>query len=85
VDSTENHAGAGLALFVCVSAAGLMAAPVEGGQTALGARYLEAPVLGIERRTLRYGPTLQYPIHLQAKVIMQPAGLVALHHEDRCL
>jgi basic amino acid/polyamine antiporter, APA family len=40
-------AGAGLALFVCVSAAGLMAAPVEGGQTALGAGYLEAPVLGI--------------------------------------
>jgi basic amino acid/polyamine antiporter, APA family len=40
-------AGAGLLLFVCVSAAGLMAAPVQGGQTALGGAYLKAPVLGI--------------------------------------
>jgi APA family basic amino acid/polyamine antiporter len=36
-----------LALFVAVSAAGLMAQPVEDGQTALGGRFLEAPVLGI--------------------------------------
>jgi APA family basic amino acid/polyamine antiporter len=35
------------ALFVGVSAAGLMALPVQGGETALGGRYLEAPVLGI--------------------------------------
>jgi APA family basic amino acid/polyamine antiporter len=34
-------------LFVGVSAAGLMALPVQGGETALGGRYIEAPVLGI--------------------------------------
>jgi APA family basic amino acid/polyamine antiporter len=36
-----------LVLFVAVSAAGLMAQPVENGQTALGGRYIEGPVLGI--------------------------------------
>jgi basic amino acid/polyamine antiporter, APA family len=36
-----------LVLFVAVSAAGLMAQPVQGGQTALGGAYIEAPVLGI--------------------------------------
>jgi basic amino acid/polyamine antiporter, APA family len=40
-------AGVALVLFVCVSAAGLMAQPVSGGQTALGGRFVEAPVLGI--------------------------------------
>jgi APA family basic amino acid/polyamine antiporter len=34
-------------LFVGVSAAGLMALPVSGGETALGGRFAEAPVLGI--------------------------------------
>jgi basic amino acid/polyamine antiporter, APA family len=36
-----------LVLFVTVSAAGLMAQPVQGGQTALGGEFIEAPVLGI--------------------------------------
>jgi basic amino acid/polyamine antiporter, APA family len=40
-------AGAALVLYVGVSAAALMALPVVDGQTALGGRYLEAPVLGI--------------------------------------
>jgi basic amino acid/polyamine antiporter, APA family len=40
-------AGVTLLLYVVVSAAGLMAQPVDGGETALGGAYLEAPVLGI--------------------------------------
>jgi basic amino acid/polyamine antiporter, APA family len=36
-----------LVLFVAVSAAGLMAQPVQNGQTALGEQFIEAPVLGI--------------------------------------
>jgi len=36
-----------LVLFVAVSAAGLMAQPVENGQTALGGEFIEDPVLGI--------------------------------------
>jgi APA family basic amino acid/polyamine antiporter len=40
-------AGVTLVLYVAVSAAGLMAQPVDGGETALGGAYLEAPVLGI--------------------------------------
>jgi basic amino acid/polyamine antiporter, APA family len=40
-------AGVTLVLYVAVSAAGLMAQPVDGGETALGGTYLEAPVLGI--------------------------------------
>jgi basic amino acid/polyamine antiporter, APA family len=40
-------AGVALVLFVGVSAAGLMAQPVSGGETALGGSYVEAPVLGI--------------------------------------
>jgi basic amino acid/polyamine antiporter, APA family len=36
-----------LVLFVAVSAAGLMAQPVQGGQTPLGGEFIEAPVLGI--------------------------------------
>ena len=38
---------AAIVLFVCVSAAGLMAQPVVGGETALGTRYIESPVVGI--------------------------------------
>jgi basic amino acid/polyamine antiporter, APA family len=38
---------AALLVFVCVSVAGLMAAPVVGDRTALADRYLEAPVLAI--------------------------------------
>ena len=38
---------AALLLFLCVSIAGLMAAPVVGDRTALGDRYVEAPVLAI--------------------------------------
>ncbi len=34
-------------LFVCVSVAGLMAAPVVGDHTALGGRFIESPVLAI--------------------------------------
>ena len=37
----------GMVLFVAVSAAALMAQPVVDGQTALGGRFIEAPVLGI--------------------------------------
>ena len=40
-------AAATLILFVGVSAAALMAQPVQGGATALGGRFIEAPVLGI--------------------------------------
>jgi basic amino acid/polyamine antiporter, APA family len=40
-------AGAALLLYVGVSVAALMAVPVVDGQTALGDRYLEAPVVGI--------------------------------------
>jgi basic amino acid/polyamine antiporter, APA family len=40
-------AAVALVLVVAVSAAGLMAQPVVNGQTALGGRYLEGPVLGI--------------------------------------
>ncbi|HEX2125772.1 MAG TPA: amino acid permease [Thermoleophilaceae bacterium] len=40
-------AGVTLVLYVAVSAAGLMAQPADGGETALGSAYLEAPVLGI--------------------------------------
>jgi basic amino acid/polyamine antiporter, APA family len=40
-------ASVALVLFVAVSAAGLMAQPVQAGQTALGGAYIEAPVLGI--------------------------------------
>jgi basic amino acid/polyamine antiporter, APA family len=40
-------AAVALVLYVGVSAAGLMAQPVTGGETALGGRFLEAPVLGI--------------------------------------
>jgi APA family basic amino acid/polyamine antiporter len=36
-----------LALFVGISVVGLMALPVEGGSTALGKEWLEAPLLGI--------------------------------------
>jgi APA family basic amino acid/polyamine antiporter len=38
---------AALLVFVCVSVAGLMAAPVVGDRTALAEQYLEAPVLAI--------------------------------------
>jgi APA family basic amino acid/polyamine antiporter len=38
---------AAVGLFVIVSVAGLMATPVVGTRTALGGRYLEAPVLAI--------------------------------------
>jgi APA family basic amino acid/polyamine antiporter len=38
---------AALLLFVCVSVAGLMGAPVVGDRTVLADRYLEAPVLAI--------------------------------------
>ena len=38
---------AAMLLFVCVSIAGLMAAPVVGDRTALGDRFIEAPVLAI--------------------------------------
>jgi basic amino acid/polyamine antiporter, APA family len=38
---------AALVVCVCVSAAALMAQPVRGGSTALGDRFVEAPVLGI--------------------------------------
>jgi basic amino acid/polyamine antiporter, APA family len=40
-------AGTTLLLFVGVSSAALMAVPVTDGQTALGGRYIEAPILGI--------------------------------------
>jgi basic amino acid/polyamine antiporter, APA family len=40
-------AGVALVLYVGVSAAAMMAVPVVDGQTALGDRYVEAPVLGI--------------------------------------
>jgi basic amino acid/polyamine antiporter, APA family len=40
-------AGTALLLYVGVSVAALMAVPVVDGQTALGGRYLEAPILGI--------------------------------------
>ena len=36
-----------MVLFLCVSVAGLMAAPVVGDRTALGGRFIEAPVLAI--------------------------------------
>jgi basic amino acid/polyamine antiporter, APA family len=36
-----------LVLFVCLSAAALMTLPVVGGETPLGGRYAEAPVLGV--------------------------------------
>jgi APA family basic amino acid/polyamine antiporter len=39
--------GVALVLFLVVSAAGLMAAPVVGTRTALADRYIEAPVLAI--------------------------------------
>jgi APA family basic amino acid/polyamine antiporter len=38
---------AALVLFIALSVAGLMAAPVVGDRTALGDRYIEAPVLAI--------------------------------------
>jgi APA family basic amino acid/polyamine antiporter len=38
---------AALLVFVCVSVAGLMAAPVVGNRTGLAEQYLEAPVLAI--------------------------------------
>jgi APA family basic amino acid/polyamine antiporter len=38
---------AALLVFVCVSVAGLMAAPVVGNRTALADRYLDAPILAI--------------------------------------
>jgi basic amino acid/polyamine antiporter, APA family len=38
---------AAMLLFLCVSVAGLMAAPVVGDRTALGDRFVEAPVLAI--------------------------------------
>jgi APA family basic amino acid/polyamine antiporter len=41
-----STAGA-LLVFVCVSVAGLMAAPVVGDRTALAEQYIEAPVLAI--------------------------------------
>jgi APA family basic amino acid/polyamine antiporter len=44
---TVGIAGVTMVLFVGVSAAALMAVPVVGGETALGSRYVEAPVLGI--------------------------------------
>ena len=40
-------AAVSLVLLVGVSAAGLMAQPVVDGQTALGGRFIDAPVLGI--------------------------------------
>ena len=40
-------AAVALVLLVGVSAAGLMAQPVVDGQTALGGRFIDAPVLGI--------------------------------------
>jgi APA family basic amino acid/polyamine antiporter len=40
-------AAAALLVFVCVSAAGLMAAPVVDTRTGLGERYIDAPVLAI--------------------------------------
>ena len=36
-----------LVLFVCVSTAALMTVPVIGGETALGGRFVNAPVLGV--------------------------------------
>jgi basic amino acid/polyamine antiporter, APA family len=40
-------AATALLLYVGVSSAALMAVPVTDGQTALGAQYIEAPILGI--------------------------------------
>ena len=40
-------AAVALVLFVVVSTAGLMAQPVQDGQTALGGTFIEGPVLGI--------------------------------------
>jgi APA family basic amino acid/polyamine antiporter len=40
-------AAVALLLYFCVSVAGLMAQPVQGGETALGTVYVEAPVLGV--------------------------------------
>ncbi|HZB07096.1 MAG TPA: universal stress protein [Thermoleophilaceae bacterium] len=40
-------AAAALLVFLCVSAAGLMAAPVVDTRTGLGTRYIDAPVLAI--------------------------------------
>jgi APA family basic amino acid/polyamine antiporter len=45
---------AGLVVFVGVSALALMAVPVHDGHTALGGRYIEAPVLGV---VSAYSPT----------------------------
>jgi APA family basic amino acid/polyamine antiporter len=47
-------AGAALVLYVGVSVAALMAVPVVGGETALGGRYVEAPLVGI---VSSYDPT----------------------------
>ena len=39
------------------------------------------PHVRIERRTLRHGPAHQHPGGLQAEVVVQPAGPMALDHE----
>ena len=39
----------------------------------------------LERHALRHGPGRERPASLQAEVVVQPAGVVALHDEDRLL
>jgi hypothetical protein len=40
-----------------------------------------APHSGVQRRTLRHGPTHQHTVDLQSEVVVQPPGPVSLHHE----
>ena len=39
-------------------------------------------VVRIQRRPLRYRPAFQRAVYLQPKVVMQPGGVVPLHHKN---
>src|SRR5215831_3341675 len=42
----------------------------------------EAPLLRVHRRPLRHRPALEHAVHLQTKVVVEPARGVLLHHEE---
>ena len=41
----------------------------------------QPPVCGIERRSLGHRPGRQHALHLEPEVVVQPPGVVFLHHE----
>ena len=43
----------------------------------------EVPLAGLERHALRHGPARERAVPLEPEVVVEPAGVVALDHEER--